>query len=55
MNDRLELMEKRYEELQELMQDPEVVMNVKLVTSYAKEARGLEDVVKLYREEKKAK
>lgn len=53
MNDRLELMEKRYEELQELMQDPEVVMNVKLVTSYAKEARGLEHVVKLYREEKK--
>ncbi len=53
MNDRLELMEKRYEELQQLMQDPEVVMNVKLVTSYAKEARGLEDVVSLYREQKK--
>ena len=53
MNDRLELMEKRYDELQQLMQDPEVVMNIKLVTNYAKEARGLERVVSLYREEKK--
>ena len=53
MNDRLELMEKRYDELQQLMQDPEVVMNIKLVTNYAQEARGLERVVSLYREEKK--
>lgn len=53
MNDRLELMEKRYDELQQLMQDPEVVMDIKLVTNYAKEARGLEKVVSLYREEKK--
>lgn len=53
MNERLELMEKRYDELQELMQDPNVVMDVKLVTKYAKEASSLEHIVSLYREEKK--
>lgn len=53
MNDRLELMEKRYNELQQLMQDENVVMNVKLITAYAKEARSLEHVVSLYQEQKK--
>ena len=53
MNDRLELMEKRYDELQQLMQDPKVCMDIKLLTNYAKESRGLEKVVNLYREEKK--
>ncbi len=53
MVDRLEMMEKRYEELNQLLQDPEVVMNIKLVTEYAKEQKNLEKTVVLYRELKK--
>ena len=50
MIDRLKMMEKRYEELNQLLQDPEVVMNIKLVTEYAKEQKGLEKPVMLFRE-----
>ena len=53
MIDRLKMMEKRYEELNQLLQDPEVVMNIKLVTEYAKEQKNLEKPVVLYREYKK--
>ena len=50
MNERLEIMEKRYDELTELLQDPSVVTNVKLLTEYAKEQKQLEKTVMLYRE-----
>ena len=53
MTDRLEMIEKRYEELNLLLQDPEVVTNIKLLTEYAKEQKSLEKTVVLYRELKK--
>ena len=53
MTDRLEMIEQRYEELNTLLQDPEVVTNIKLLTEYAKEQKSLEKTVVLYRELKK--
>lgn len=53
MNDRLDIIRKRYYELENLLQDGSVVSNVKLLTSYSKEMRSLEKIVKLYEEQLK--
>ncbi len=50
MKDRLRIMDERYEELNKLLMDPEIVCDVKKLTSYSKEQRSLEKSVVLYRE-----
>ena len=53
MKDRLRIMDERYEELNRLLMDPEIVCDVKKLTTYSKEQRSLEKAVVLYRELKK--
>ncbi len=48
--ERLKAMEKRYEEINELMQDPSIITDVKKLTGLAKEQRSLEKPVMLFRE-----
>jgi len=50
MLEKLELLEKRYEELNQLMADPEVAMDHVRVTAYAKERAEIEEVVETYRQ-----
>ena len=50
MIDRLKIMDARYEELNKLLSDPEVVCDIKKLTEYSKEQRSLEKAVNLYRE-----
>lgn len=51
MIDRLKIMDERYEELNRLLSDPEIVCDIKKLTSYSKEQRSLEKAVMLYREQ----
>lgn len=53
MTDRLNIMEKRYEEINELLTQSEIVCDIKKLTALSKEQRSLEKVVVLYREQKK--
>ncbi|MDE6660540.1 MAG: peptide chain release factor 1 [Anaeroplasmataceae bacterium] len=53
MLDRLKIMDERYEEINKLLSDPEVVCDVKRLTELSKEQRGLEKPVMLYREQLK--
>ena len=53
MLDRLKIMEKRYEEINQLLTDPEVVSDIKKLTELSKEQRSLEKPVALYREQLK--
>ncbi len=53
MTDRLKIMEERYEEINSLLMQPEIVSDVKKLTELSKEQRSLEKVVVLYREQKK--
>ena len=55
MFERLDVMEERYEKINELMSDPEVVTDIKKLTELSKEQRGLEEAVNVYREYKDAK
>jgi len=55
MFERLDVMEERYEKINELMSDPEVVTDIKQLTELSKEQRGLEEAVNVYREYKDAK
>lgn len=48
MLDRLELMEKRYNEITNLLTKPEIINNIKEMTSLLKEQKGMEEVVFLY-------
>lgn len=48
--DRLKAMETRYEEINTLMQNPDVLTDIKRITALAREQRSLEKVVVLYRE-----
>lgn len=50
MIDRLKIMEKRYNEINEELADPSIVSNVKKLTELSKEQRQLEKPVLLYRE-----
>ncbi len=53
MIDRLKLMAKRYDEITSLLSDPEIVSDVKKLTSLAKEQASLEEAVSLFREKEK--
>ena len=55
MFDKLEDVEKRYEELTKLISDPEVISNQTEWQKYMKEHASIEDVVLKYREYKKTK
>lgn len=53
MQDRLDIMEKRYNQLNNELQDPTIVNDIKKYTALMKELRGLEETVNTYREYKK--
>ena len=53
MIDRLKMMEKRYDEINELLTKPEVLSDVSQLKALSKEQRSLEKVVVLFREQKK--
>ncbi|MCR5786231.1 MAG: peptide chain release factor 1 [Acholeplasmatales bacterium] len=52
LTDRLDIMEKRYDDITQLLTDPAVLTDVKKLTALSKEQRGLEKAVVLYREYK---
>lgn len=52
MLERLDSIEKRYEELNELMAQPEIALNFERLQNLARERAGLEEVVTRYREYK---
>lgn len=52
MLDKLELIEKRYEELNQLMAQPEVAADSQRLQQLSKEKAGFEDIVTIYREYK---
>ena len=53
MIDRLKIMDERYEELNRLLSDPEIVCDIKKLTELSKEQRNLEKTVMLFREQVK--
>lgn len=55
MFDKLEVVEKRYEELTKLISDPEVISNQVEWQKYMKEHASMEDIVLKYKEYKKVK
>ena len=55
MFDKLELVENRYEELTQMISDPEVIANQSEWQKLMKEHASIEEVVFKYREYKKAK
>ncbi len=55
MFEKLEVVEKRYDELTSLISDPEVISNQEQWKKYMKEHNSLEDVVMKFREYKKVK
>ncbi|MFQ3546603.1 peptide chain release factor 1 [Halobacillus rhizosphaerae] len=52
MIDRLQTLEDRYEKLNELLSDPEVISDTSKLREYSKEQSGLQDTVTAYREYK---
>ncbi|MFD1036870.1 peptide chain release factor 1 [Virgibacillus byunsanensis] len=52
MLDRLQTLEDRYDKLNELLSDPEIISDTAKLRDYSKEQAGLEDVVQAYREYK---
>ncbi|MCD5324046.1 MULTISPECIES: peptide chain release factor 1 [Pontibacillus] len=52
MLDRLQTLEDRYEKLNELLSDPEIVNDSNKLREYSKEQAGLEETVQVYREYK---
>jgi len=55
MFERLDVMEERYEKINELMSDPNVTADISKLTELSKEQRGLEEAVQVYREYKDVK
>lgn len=53
MNDRLEMMEKRYLEIQEQLMNPEILSDINKTRELSKEASELEDTVHCYQKYKK--
>lgn len=47
--DRLQALEDRYNKLNEMLSDPEIISDTKKLREYSKEQAGLEDVVQAYR------
>ncbi|MFD2629335.1 peptide chain release factor 1 [Oceanobacillus kapialis] len=52
MLDRLQTLENRYDKLNEMLSDPEIINDTAKLREYSKEQAGLEDVVQAYREYK---
>lgn len=52
MLDRLQSLEDRYNKLNEMLSDPDIISDTKKLREYSKEQSGLEDVVQAYREYK---
>jgi len=52
MQDKLAGIEARYDELERLMSDPDVMQDHQKIATYAQERSGLEDIVTAYREHK---
>ena len=50
MRDRLEVICERYNQITELLADPNIVSDIKKLTELSKEQRGLENVVNKYNE-----
>jgi peptide chain release factor 1 len=55
MLERLETIEVRYDKLNELLSDPEVINDTNKLREYSKEQSALQDIVTVYREYKEAK
>lgn len=55
MFDKLQVVEDRYEKLNELLSDPDVVSDAKKLREYSKEQSDIQQTVETYREYKKAK
>ncbi|MFG3612847.1 peptide chain release factor 1 [Rummeliibacillus sp. G93] len=55
MFDRLQAVEDRYEKLNELLSDPDVVSDSKKLAKYSKEQSDIQETVEVYREYKSAK
>ena len=55
MFDRLQAVEDRYEKLNELLSDPEIINDTKKLREYSKEQSNIQDTVMAYREYKEAK
>jgi peptide chain release factor 1 len=53
--DRLQSVEDRYEKLNELLSDPEILNNTNKLREYSKEQSGINETVQAYREYKEAK
>ncbi len=54
MIDRLEKIEERYNEINELLMDPDIAKNIKKMTELSKEQSGLGPIVELFKEYKSA-
>ena len=52
MLEKLAGIEERYDELERLMGDPDVMMDYSKITEYSKERSSLEEIVKQYRDYK---
>lgn len=55
MFERLQALEERYEQLNKLLSDPEVISNPEKLKEYSKEQSDLEETVQVYREYKRVK
>ncbi|WP_078593499.1 peptide chain release factor 1 [Evansella clarkii] len=55
MFDRLEAVEERYEKLNELLMDPDVISDTNKLREYSKEQAGIEETVQTYRQYKEIK
>ena len=55
MWDKLEAVEKRYEELQALLSSPEIISNRDLFQKHSREHKGLSEIVAVFRAHRKAK
>lgn len=52
MLDRLQSLEDRYDKLNQMLSDPEVISDIAKLREYSKEQSGLEDVIQVYRKYK---
>lgn len=55
LNERLNLIEERYEEINKQLMSPEIASDIKKLTALSKEQKSLEKTVTIYREQKKLK
>ena len=55
MFDRLQAVEDRYERLNELLSDPDIVSDTKKLRDYSKEQSDIQEMVEVYREYKSVK